>query len=114
MSILSGTTRPLTGRAVAALLGQRSHGGVLNVLRRLTEHGLVDRQEAGSALLFVLNREHLAAPAVEVIAGMHSELLRRLRMAISKWEVPPLHASMFGSAARGDGDTTSDIDILSL
>jgi hypothetical protein len=26
--------------------------------------------------------------------------------------VPPTHASLFGSAARGDGDASSDIDLL--
>ena len=28
------------------------------------------------------------------------------------WHPAPLHASMFGSAARADGDTRSDIDLL--
>ena len=31
---------------------------------------------------------------------------------ISVWEPAPVHASLFGSAARGDGDTSSDIDLL--
>jgi hypothetical protein len=26
--------------------------------------------------------------------------------------MPPVHASLFGSAARGDGDTSSDIDVF--
>ncbi|HET9309817.1 MAG TPA: nucleotidyltransferase domain-containing protein [Actinomycetota bacterium] len=28
------------------------------------------------------------------------------------WEIQPVNASMFGSTARGDGDTTSDIDLF--
>src|SRR4051794_10747130 len=79
---LAGTRRPLTGREVARLAGRRSHVGVRDVLARLVEQGLVDRQEAGSALLYTLNREHLAAPAVAVLAGMRSDLVRRLRTEI--------------------------------
>jgi len=112
LAILAGTSRPLTGREVARLMGRASHSGVLDVLNRLTDHGLVDRQEAGRALLFTLNRDHLAAPAVEVLAGMRTELLNRLRHAIDAWELAPAHVSLFGSAARGDGDTRSDIDLF--
>lgn len=112
LSVLAGTIRPLTGREVARLLARPSHSGVLDALNRLTEHGVVDREEAGRALLFTLNREHLAAPAVDVLAGMRSELLRRLRGVVDSWEVAPIHVSMFGSAARGEGDTSSDIDLF--
>lgn len=112
LNVLAGTTRPLTGREVARLLGRSSHSGVLDALNRLAEQGLVDREEAGRALLFTLNREHLAAPAVDILVGMRGELLKRLRDAVDSWEVAPLHLSMFGSMARGDGDTTSDIDLF--
>lgn len=111
VTVLAGTTRPLTGREVARIVGS-SQSGAMHVLHRLVEHGLVDRQEAGNALLFALNRDHLAAPAVEIIAAMRTELIGRLRQAIDKWEVAPVHASLFGSAARGDGGTDSDIDLL--
>jgi predicted nucleotidyltransferase len=43
---------------------------------------------------------------------MRAELERRLRKAISGWKVPALHASLFGSAARGDGDESSDVDLF--
>lgn len=112
LSVLAGTTRPLTGREIARLLGRPSHSGVLDALNRLAEHGLVDRQEAGRAFLFTLNREHLAAPAVEILAGMRTELLNRLREAIDSWKIAPVHVSLFGSAARSEGDTRSDIDLF--
>jgi DNA-binding transcriptional ArsR family regulator len=112
LSVLAGTTRPLTGREVARLMGRNSHSGVLDVLTRLSEHGLVDRQEAGRALLYTLNRDHLAAPAVSILAGIRGELLDRLRERIGGWELQPLHASLFGSVARRDGDVDSDIDLF--
>jgi predicted nucleotidyltransferase len=82
------------------------------VLRRLTEHGLVDWTEVGSAHLHVLNRDHVAAPAVLLLRDLREELLRRLREAIAAWTVRPLNATLFGSAARGDGGPSSDIDLL--
>jgi predicted nucleotidyltransferase len=112
LAVLAGTTRPLTGRQIMRLTGRTSHGGVLDALHRLTEHGLVEREEAGRAWLFTLNREHLAAPAVDVLAGMRAELFQRIRNAVAGWEIVPVHVSIFGSTARGDGDASSDIDLF--
>jgi predicted nucleotidyltransferase len=109
--VLAGTTRPLTGRRVAELVGH-SQRGVLAALDRFVDHGLVLRTPAGRALMHELNRDHLAAPAVEVLAGMRTEFLRRLRNAFGDWQLAPVHASIFGSTARGDGDTSSDIDLF--
>lgn len=112
LRVLARTTRVLTGREVAALAGRRSHSGVLGILHRLTEHGLVNRVELNRAYLFTLNREHLAAPAVEMLMGMRTALRHRISDAVGAWEIAPVHVSMFGSAARGDGSTDSDIDLL--
>lgn len=112
LTVLAGTTRPLTGREVARLVRRGSWPGVRRVLHRLAAHGIVDVQEAGPSLLYTLNRRHLAAPAVATLADLHGELVRRLRQRIERWDVPVVHASLFGSAARRDGDTASDIDVF--
>jgi len=78
----------------------------------LVEHGLVDRMEAGRTLLYTLNRNHLLAPVVEHMAEARNELVQRLRDEIAAWRPLPAHASLFGSAARGDGSTDSDIDLF--
>jgi predicted nucleotidyltransferase len=78
----------------------------------LAEHGLVDVVEAPPALLYSLNREHIAAPVADALAGLRQELRRRLRAAISEWRRQPVHVSIFGSAARGDGGIDSDIDLF--
>ena len=109
---LAGTTRPLTGRQVAQVARRGSQKGVSVALDRLVEQGVVLREEAGTAYLHVLNRDHITAPAIELLAGLRGELLRRLREHLAKWSVPTSHASLFGSAARGDGDAQSDIDLL--
>ncbi len=110
--VLRGTTRPLTGREAARLVRTGSQPAVNASLRRLAEEGLVYAQEAGNAYLYTLNRQHLAAPALEQLADIRSELERRLRTEIAGWEISPAHASIFGSAARGDGDNSSDIDVF--
>ncbi len=109
--VLAGSTKPRSGRELARRAG-RSNTGVQHVLDRLVEHGLVNREEVGRTFLYELNRDHLLAPTVEQMAGARAELIRRLRKVIGVWEPPPVHASLFGSAARGDGDTSSDIDLL--
>jgi predicted nucleotidyltransferase len=112
LRVLRGTTRPLTGREVARLVCAGSQPAVNASLRRLSDEGLVHVEEAGNAYLYTLNREHLAARAVELLADVWAELERRLRDEISGWQIEPVHFSIFGSAARGDGDTKSDIDIF--
>ena len=109
---LSRTTRPLTGSEIAKLVRRGTRPGVQRALHRLVAHGLVNSQEAGRAILYVLNRDHLAFPAVESLAEMRSEFLRRMREAIAGWDVQPVHVALFGSAARGDGDVEADIDVL--
>jgi predicted nucleotidyltransferase len=108
---LAGSSTPRSGRELARLSG-RSNTGVQHVLDRLVDHGLVERMEAGRAFLYLLNRDHLLAPAVERMAEARVELVHRLREDIGAWGIPAVHASFFGSAARGDGDTRSDIDLF--
>lgn len=112
LQALGSTTAPVTGRHVHRMAGTGSEAGVRKVLGRLVEQGLVHVNEAGASLLYVANREHLAWPAVESLAGLRRLLLARIEAAVSDWETKPLHASLFGSAARGDGDVRSDIDLF--
>lgn len=112
LTVLAGTTRPLTGREVGRLVRRGSLSGVQKVLNRLTDHGLVSVQEAGPALLYVLNRDHLAAPLVEGLARLRTELFARIRKQLAAWRVRPLSAALFGSVARGDGDLSSDVDVF--
>jgi predicted nucleotidyltransferase len=112
LQVLAGTEMAMTGRQIALLTGRSSHSGVLDVLNRLTEHGLLDRVELNRAYLFSLNRQHLAAPAVIELMQLRAVLIDRVREALDKWLVAPTHVSLFGSAARGDGNTHSDIDLF--
>jgi predicted nucleotidyltransferase len=59
-----------------------------------------------------LNRDHIAAGIAVALAELRPELWTRLRQELSRWHPGALYANVFGSAARGDGDESSDIDLL--
>lgn len=73
---------------------------------------LVQEAGAGAAFLYILNRNHLAAEPVLALLQLRLRLVEKLKDRMKGWAVPPFHASLFGSAARGDGSTESDIDLL--
>lgn len=79
---------------------------------RLVELGIAEREAGGSALLYGLNRDHLAVPAIEALVELRALLVDRLRAELAGWDVQPAAAALFGSAARGDGGPSSDIDLL--
>jgi predicted nucleotidyltransferase len=112
LAVLAGTTQPLTGRRVHSLVGAGSETGVRKVLHRLADTGLVVAVDVGASTVYTLNRDHIAAAAVQELASLRELLFERLRVSIGSWAVAAVHASVFGSAARGDGALSSDIDIL--
>ena len=112
IEVLAGTTRGLSGREIQRLAGTGSVRGVQLVLARLISQGLVQGDEHAGATLYTGNRAHLAWPAIEALVSLRGVFLARLREVLSSWTLRPLHVSLFGSAARSDGDATSDIDLL--
>ena len=113
LTVLSGTTAPLTGRRVSQLAARGSRPGIQRVLNRLVAEGLVLAQDAGASVLYQLNRDHLLASAVLEVVAARDELIRRLQEAVDQWARPCVNASLFGSVARGgDADQHSDVDLL--
>ena len=110
--VLAGVDAELTGREVHRLAHRGSEHGVRKVLDRLVEEGVVSRRPAGNAKLYKLNREHLAAPAIEALAGMRRELLLRMREDVTAWSITPVAVIVFGSFARGEATCESDVDLL--
>lgn len=101
--------RPVTRRQLAAAAEVNAgHGS--SVIEDLIFSGLVSEVKVGRASLVVLNRDHLAAPGLVALAGLRGELIRRLRERLADW--PGLSGAwLFGSVARGQSRSDSDIDI---
>jgi predicted nucleotidyltransferase len=110
--VLAGTTRPMSGRMIARRVKNGSQEGVRKALVRLVDSGLVRREESDGVHLHWLNRGHVAADLVMALAGLRTTMLERLRAEFRRWDCQPAHASLFGSAARGDGGPDSDLDIF--
>jgi hypothetical protein len=100
-----------TMRQLAGVAGV-SHNAAQTVVHRLAEHGLVLTMPAGRAVLCSFNRAHLAADAVAALVTLRARLLRLLADEVGGWSIAPVHASLYGSGARGDGTTGSDLDLL--
>lgn len=111
LRVLNGTIAPLTGAEIHRLCRRGSYAGVQKVLSRLCDQGLARRSSAGRVGQYVGNRAHLAWPAVELLADISNSLLIKIASDVASWRISPLAAFLFGSAARGDGDPDSDIDI---
>lgn len=113
LTVLARTAAALNGRQVAALAdGAVSAKGAYNALQQLVEAGIVLVEVRPREKLYTLNRRHLAAAAIEDLANLRSRLINALRAEIATWQPVPAGAWLFGSSARGDGDSTSDVDLL--
>ena len=114
LAVLARAEVEFSGREIHRALGHSSHTGVRRCLERLVREGIVLERRAGSALLYRLNRDHLAAPHIEALATLRLQLFDRLREKISNWQTPPVVAAVFGSVARGEATADSDLDIFLL
>lgn len=112
LAVLARAGEGLTPGGVHRRSRRGSEPGVRRTLARLVGQGIVQATPAGNAVLYRLNREHLAAPLIEQLVDLRAALWTCLREHLAGWEVPAVHASVFGSAARGDGGPSSDIDLL--
>jgi predicted nucleotidyltransferase len=110
LTVLAGGDVRFSGRQISRLIGA-SQEGVRHVLDRLVTEGIVLREKAGNAHLYQLNRRHLAAPWIERLSALRSDLIDRLRAKVTGWSLAPRVALLFGSTARGDTTATSDIDV---
>jgi len=112
LAVLAAAKEEFSGRRIHRVLGHGSEHGVRKAADRLVEQGIVLRRQAGQAKLYSLNREHLAAPHVEGLASLRSQLIGRLKATIAEWRQPPYFALLFGSVARGEAGPDSDLDLL--
>jgi hypothetical protein len=111
LALLAAGEIKLTGRDISRRIGA-SQEGTRVALERLLNQGILLRENAGNAHLYLLNRKHLAAPLIEQIALLRLTLINRLRELLGEWSIPPLAATLFGSVARNQSNEKSDIDVM--
>ncbi len=110
LQVLARLEQPVTRRQLAAAAGV-APGNASAVIEDLIRAGLVNETVAGRSSMVALNRNHLAAGPLLALVGLRGELIRRLRERLSRW--PDLEGAwLFGSVARGEADSESDIDLL--
>jgi predicted nucleotidyltransferase len=110
LSVLVQLEKPVTARALARYSGVSAQTA-LSLIGELSRVGLVHVERTGGLVLAVLNRDHILAEPLYALARARGQLIKRLSAELARW--PDLAAAwLFGSAARGDGDRASDIDLL--
>jgi predicted nucleotidyltransferase len=92
------------------------HAGVapqtaLNVINDLVDTGIVSAERAGSAQMVALNRAHILVEPLIALSRTRARLIQRLNSELAPSSLLA-GAWLFGSAARGDGDRESDVDLL--
>lgn len=109
---LSQRTTPATASQIWRAARSGTLAGVQRACDRLVEHGLVEEHDAGGRTAYTLNYDHVLYDTVATALKVDMELRQRLVRAIDRWDLPPVSALLFGSAARRDGDAGSDVDLL--
>jgi predicted nucleotidyltransferase len=112
LKVLAGAEADFTAARITRMVPEASEAGVRKVLDRLVRQGTVRVNLAGPVKLFSLNRDHLAADAILALSRLRAQLLERLVAEVDSWQVKPLAAAVFGSAARNEAGPDSDVDIL--
>ena len=111
--ILARTSQELTGNVIATLGdGRVSQTGANKALKKLVADGLVLSRPAGKSILYSLNRDHAAARSIIELSELRAALMTRIKEQVIGWEYQPVALALFGSAARGQGTSNSDIDLL--
>ena len=111
LAVLVQTSMPLSGRAIAELGGVSSAQGA-RVLQRLVELGVVQGRSAPPAILYSLARDHVAAEPLLTLGSLPAKLTERLAEKVASLEPSPACVGTYGSFARHEARTDSDIDVL--
>jgi predicted nucleotidyltransferase len=109
LAVLLRTDAPLTGRQVHALISDDySLWTVQEVLKSLTQLGLVTTQTIGRAGVHTVNEDHVSVAPLRVLLDPISALTETVREAVGH-DVKTV--ILFGSIARGEANIHSDVDL---
>lgn len=102
---------PLTMRGLARL-AHVSANQAAQVIAHLDELGLVQRQTAGRALLVSLVDDNPVVAALRDVADLRAVTLRLWRQRARDLDPEPRSMAVYGSWARGEAHSGSDVDVL--
>ena len=105
------TELPISTLATVAGVGRTRASGLIAQLHDL---GLVDRREIGRTTLVALARDNAAGELLDRLAHLHGVVMDRLRLLAADLDPAPLALVVFGSFARGEATSDSDIDVLAV
>ncbi|MEN5074442.1 nucleotidyltransferase domain-containing protein [Isoptericola cucumis] len=94
------------------LIPTASVDGVRKALNRLAVQGVVEATPVGHAVTYRLNRDHVAAGAILELASLGDQVLERIIDALGEWRHRPVYGAVFGSWARREAGTVSDLDLF--
>lgn len=112
LAILARSDATFTTGQLHRLLPHVSQEGIRLVAQRLGRQGILTVDRVGNTFTYRLNREHVAASSLIAIADLMGAFLARLTDRLAEWDPQPAYGAVFGSAARGEMSTSSDIDVL--
>lgn len=108
---LLSTSTPMSIRQLARTT-DLSHVRAQEVVNHFAERGLVVINQVGRSHLCTFNRKHVAADAILELLELKATICANITSQIERWKLKPLSATLFGSAARGTGTASSDLDVL--
>jgi predicted nucleotidyltransferase len=95
-----------------AQLADVSVNRAATVLNELVSLGIVERREAGSSALVRLAHDNEAARSITQLGQLYERVVTRLEKEAGRIAPMPVSVVLFGSFARGEADSASDIDVL--
>lgn len=102
----------VTGRELARRAGLPVSTAA-GVLADLVQTGIVAMKSLSNGNAYRLNRDHLFAEPIIAMARALQNLTDAIRKEVAGWtQVQPIAGWLYGSAARGDGDRASDVDLF--
>jgi predicted nucleotidyltransferase len=111
LAALARVSGPLTLRA-AAEVAAVSTGQCSELLGQLVGLGLVEREDIPPAAHFRLVRDHVAAKPLLELLDTGQRFLENLAKTAARIRPTPISVVVFGSLARGEARTESDIDVF--
>jgi predicted nucleotidyltransferase len=113
LTALVRSSRPMSIREVARKARSNSHPSVKLVLVSLVDEGMARYSIVSKgAQYFELNRSHLLVEHLVKIDHAKGIALDAIREEVECWPRAPRSVVLFGSVARGEDTSASDIDLL--